>query len=185
MSLERLSRMPIEAVIGLWRQVMKPCTNAYISPWTLGSSGIIVPLLPGPVISWSKVIKPGTAERCQNRTVFLRVSRRGRVPSHIPWQNHRGKQKDTGEVGPFCLPLLLLKLKTLRCPIFSVSLLAKGAAFLKAQIRSHHPHRTKSKQKNLTEESGLWLLNISPFYSFLMFSDFFFDFHQSAHSLHR
>lgn len=51
MSFQRLSQMPIAVVIGLGRQVMKPCTNAYISPLTLGSSGIIVTLLPGPVIS--------------------------------------------------------------------------------------------------------------------------------------
>lgn len=84
----------------------------------------------------------------------------------------------------FAYPFLLVELKTLRCPIFSVPMLALGVVFLKVHIRNHHPHRTKSKQ-NLTVESGLWLLNISPFYSFLMFSDPFFGFPQSAHSLHR
>lgn len=143
-----LSQMPIAVVISLWRQVMKSCTNAYISPLTLGSSGIIVTLLPRLVISWSKVIKPRTSEKCQNRTLFLRVSGRGCVSFHVFWDNQWGKIKGWLWSGPFfAYPFVLLKLKTLRCTIFSVPTLAKGVAFLKVRIRNHHPRRTISKQK--------------------------------------
>lgn len=47
-----------------------------------------------------------------------------------------------------CLPLPPAKIEnSQRCPILSVPMLAKGVAFLKVQIRNHHPRRTKSKQK--------------------------------------
>lgn len=48
----------------------------------------------------------------------------------------------------FYLPLPPAKIEnSQRCPIFSVPMLAQGVAFLKVQIRNHHPRRTKSKQK--------------------------------------
>lgn len=129
--------------------MMKLCTNAYISPLTLGSSDIIVILLPGPVISGSKVIKPGTSEKCQNRAVFLSGSRReGIYAFPCPLTESLGRHKRMPVKGTFCLPLPPAKMENAqRCPIFSVPVLAKGVAFLKVQIRNHHPRRTKSKQK--------------------------------------
>lgn len=51
-------------------------------------------------------------------------------------------------MGLFCLPLPPAKAEnSQRCPIFSVPMLAQGVAFLKVQIRNHHPRRTKNKQK--------------------------------------
>lgn len=127
--------------------------------------------------------------------MFLGVSRRGCVCvcacacvhafAH-PLTESLGEIKGCLPSGPFFTYLFfLLKLKTRRCPIFSVPMLAKGVAFLKEPNKEPSPTQNKKQTENLTVESGLWLLNISPFYSFLMFSGSFFGFHQSAHSLHR
>ena len=149
MSFKRLllSQMPTAVVISLWSQVMKPCTSAYISPLTLRSSGIIV-TLPGPVISWSKVIKPDTSEKCQKQNSVPQGFKKRVCAFPSPLIESLGENKRLPvKWALFAYPFLLLKLKTLRCPIFSVPRLAKGVAFFKIQIRNHHPRRTKSKQK--------------------------------------